>query len=158
MQRNGNLISGLISIALGLMLIIIKGEVISVALTVLGTAAIVMAVADFIKGFTASGIVKAVVGVCILVFGWLFINVALYLLAGAIIIMGLMQILEIHRSGIVFLTNGEKILAYLKPVLTVLAGILLLFNQGGVIDGVFIATGVLLIFEGILGLADQIKQ
>ena len=158
MQRNGNLISGLISIALGLMLIIMKGEVISVALTVLGTTAIVMAVADFTKGFTASGIVKAVVGVCILVFGWLFINVALYLLAGAIIIMGLMQILEIHRSGIVFLTNGEKILAYLKPVLTVLAGILLLFNQGGVIDGVFIATGVLLIFEGILGLADQIKQ
>lgn len=158
MRKNGSVVAALLSAVLGVMLIVMKGEVISIVLTVIGCALIIAAITDFFRGFTTAGVIKAVIGVSVLVFGWLFINLALYILAAVIIIAGLMQIVRIHRIGQVFLTDAERILAYIKPVLTVLAGAVLLFNQGGVIDWIFIFTGILLIAEGILELLGVIRN
>ena len=158
MQKNENLISALISIILGLMLIVMKGEIISITLTILGIVGIIMAIIDFVHSLTMTGIIKAVVGACVLVFGWMFVNLSLYILAAVIIIMGLMQIVSIHRIGQVFLTTGEKMLAYIRPVLTVIAGAILFFNQGGVINWVFVLTGILLLVEGVLNLVDATRK
>lgn len=158
MERKENIISSVISIVLGLMLIIIKGDVISLAITLLGVAVLISAVVDFIDKLTNMGIVKAVVGVCILVFGWVFVNLALYILAAAIIIMGLLRITNIHKLVPVNLTLKEKLFVYAKPVAMVLAGVCLLFNQGGTIAWIFVLAGILLILEGVLELADAFKN
>lgn len=156
MTKKGNVFSAAISIVLGLMLLIMKDDVISIALTILGIAVIISAIVDF--KMTNSAIIKAVIGVCILLFGWLFVNLALYVLAAAIIISGLLQISDISKLSPVNLPAKEKALLYLKPVLTVLAGACLLFNQGGTIAWVFTATGILLIAEGILDLVHSAKK
>lgn len=157
-RRNGSVITALLYAALGIMLIVMKGETISIALTVIGCSLMIAAVADFFRGFTVTGIIKAVIGACVLVFGWLFINLALYILAAVIIITGLMQIVQTHHIGQVFLSDVERIFAYIKPALTVFAGAVLLFNQRGVIDWAFIFAGVLLIVEGILELLDAVRN
>lgn len=154
MERKENIVSSVIFIVLGLMLIIMKGDVISLAITLLGLAVLISAVVDFIDKLTNMGIVKAVVGVCILVFGWVFVNLALYLLAAAIIIMGLLRITNTHKLIPVNLTLKEKIFVYAKPVAMVLAGVCLLFNQGGTIAWIFVLSGILLVLEGVLELAD----
>lgn len=158
MNKKESLISALISIVLGFMLIIMKGEVISIALTVLGIAVLISAIVDFISKMTNSAIVKAVIGVCIFVFGWLFVNLALYIFAAAIIIIGLLQIFNVNKLCPVNLTVKEKTLIYIKPTVTVLAGACLLFNQGGAIAWTFVVTGILLIVDGILELVDLLKQ
>lgn len=158
MTKKGNVFSAAISIVLGLMLLIMKDDVISIALTILGIAVIISAIVDFKNKMTNSAIIKAVIGVCILLFGWLFVNLALYILAAAIIISGLLQISDISKLSPVNLPAKEKALLYLKPVLTVLAGACLLFNQGGTIAWVFTATGILLIAEGILDLVHSAKK
>lgn len=158
MNKKESMITSLISIVLGLLLIIMKGEVISLALTILGVAVLVSAIVDFANKWTNTGIVKAVIGVCILVFGWVFINLALYVLAAAIIIMGLLQISNNYKYAPVEITLKGKIFLYAKPALTVLAGGCLLFNQGGTINWIFIVTGILLIVEGVLELAGAFKS
>lgn len=152
MQTKDKLFSALVSIVLGLLLLILKGEVISIVLTIIGVVLLLAALADFRSQRTNGAIIKAVIGVCVLAFGWAFVNLALYIVAAVIIIMGLMQISDIRKTSPVNLTLMEKVVIYAKPVLTVVAGAFLFLNQGGAINWVFIVTGLLLIAEGVLEL------
>ena len=99
MNKKEGIASAIISVAVGLMLIIMKDDVISIALTVLGVAAIVSAIIDFIHRMPNLGLIKAVIGVCILVFGWMFVNLALYILAASIILVGLPRQYELHKEN-----------------------------------------------------------
>ena len=152
MNKNGNIVSAIGSILFGILLITMKGKIISVAITILAIAVLVSAIVDFSAGLMNLAIIKAVVGVCILVFGWIFVGLAFYILAAGIILMGLLQISAIHRELPVNLTSGEKFAEYFRPVVTVVAGACLLFNQSGTIAWVFVVTGVLLIVQGVWSL------
>lgn len=152
MDKKEGIITSVISIVLGVMLIIMKGGVINLAITFLGIAILISAIIDFVNRMINRGIIKAVISICILVFGWLFIELALFIFAASIIIMGLLQIANIHKFSPVNLTIKEKIMLYLKPVVTVLAGACLLFNQSGTINWIFVVAGILLIIESILEL------
>ena len=149
MDKKQRVISALLVILLGLMLIVMRDSVVRALIAVLGVGVLVCAVMDFVYKMPEMGLIKAVVGVGILVFGWLFVRLALYILAVAVIAMGLIQILNIYRYAPAYLTGKEKFAFYLRPVLSVLAGACLLFNQGGTVAWVFIVTGVLLVVEGI---------
>ena len=111
------IISG--SIDLGLMLIVMKGEIISLAITLLGVTVLISAISDFANSFKNAGIIKAVIALCILVFGWVFVNLALYILAAAIIIMGLLQIANINEIVSVNLTVKDKALIYRRTKLCI---------------------------------------
>lgn len=152
MNQKANIISALGSILLGILLIVMKGKVITVAITILAIFVILGAVADFMAGLANIGIMKAVAGVCILVFGWLFAALAFYILAAGIIVMGLLQITSIKKTMPVNLTAGERFQEYFKPGLMVVAGACLLFNQSGTIAWAFIVTGILLIVNGVMSL------
>lgn len=158
MSKRDNIISSIFSIVLGFLLITLKSNVITIAITVIGVAVLLSALFDFVNKFTNIGIVKAVIGLCILVFGWMFINLALYILAASIIVMGLLQIANIHRFAPINLTMKESIMLYIKPIVTVLAGACLFFNQGGTISWIFVVTGILLIAEGVLELVDSYRN
>lgn len=157
MNQKGNVAAALGSILLGILLIIMKGKIITAAITILAVFVIIGAVMDFMAGLSNFGIVKLVVGVCILVFGWIFASLAFYILAAGIILMGLLQISSIKKTMPVNLTAGERFQEYLKPGLMVVAGACLLFNQSGTIAWAFVATGVLLIINGIMTLVGANK-
>ena len=71
--------------------------------------------------------------------------------------MGLLQISSIKKTMPVTLTAGERFQEYFRPGLMVAAGACLLFNQSGTIAWVFIATGVLLVINGIMTLVGANK-
>lgn len=152
MNQKGNVASAIGSILLGILLIIMKGKIITVAITMLAVFVIIGAIADFMAGLTNIAIMKAVAGVCILVFGWIFASLAFYILAAGIIVMGLLQISAIKKTMPVNLTAAERFQEYFKPGLMVVAGACLLFNQSGTIAWAFIATGVLLVINGLMTL------
>ena len=155
MNQKENVASALGSILLGILLIVMKGKIITAAITLL--AVIVGAIMDFVAGLVNYGIVKSVAGICILVFGWVFASLAFYILAAGIILMGLLQISSIKKTMPVNLTVGERFQEYFKPGLMVVAGACLLFNQSGTIAWAFIATGVLLVINGIMTLTVMVK-
>lgn len=158
MRRKEDIISAIISMLIGVMLVMMKGQVVSIAITVFAVIVMISAVIDLVNKLTNSAIAKAVIGVCLLIFGWVFVSVALYLLAAGIIIFGLLRIVNMHKILPEGMTREQKLFAYIRPGITVLAGICLLFNQGGAVNWVFILTGVLLVAEGILDVADALKK
>ncbi len=152
MNQKENVASALGSILLGILLIVMKGKIITAAITLLAVFVIVGAIMDFAAGLVNYGIVKSVAGICILVFGWVFASLAFYILAAGIILMGLLQISSIKKTMPVNLTAGERFQEYFKPGLMVVAGACLLFNQSGTIAWAFIVTGILLIVNGVMSL------
>lgn len=148
-------VTGAAAVVVGLLLLLLKGKVISLILTIAGVLLLIWAFVDWRNKLTNYAIGKAVAGVCVLTFGWLFVNLALYIVAAVIIAVGLKQIVAIKNTSPVNLSMQEKVIIYAKPVLTVLAGIILFLNQGGVIDWVFIVVGIMLIVEGVLDMLDR---
>ena len=157
MNKKEGIATAAVSIIIGLLLIILKGKVISIVLTILGVVLVLSAIKDFIDKKVESGAIKAVIGVCVLVFGWVFVELAFYILAAALIIIGITQIINIKKYGPHGVTFKDNVLIYGKSVITAVAGVCLLFNQGGTINWVFILAGILLIVDGVMEIAASSK-
>lgn len=154
MWNKNSIITLIALIVLGALLIILKSDVISFALTLIGIALILAAMIDFSQQMTHIGVVKAVAGIVVIIFGWVFVSVALYILAIVLIIQGVFQIIDTYRLRSVMPKGIRKTFSYLSPVASVLAGICLMFYQGGTISWIFVLSGLLLVIEGILSLAN----
>ena len=152
------LIEGALTILLGILFLILQGEVIKVAMTILGVVLIVMAVLDLLDHQTFPAIVKAVFGIVVLIFGWALTTAALYILAAVLLIAGCYQLyakLKIRLKGnSVWLT----VLLYIAPILNILLGLLLLFNQSGTVAWIFIVVGVQLSIDGVMLLCDAFSR
>lgn len=153
MKVSSKISSAIISIAVGLMFIILKDDIIGIALTLVGIGAIIMAVVDFVNRQTQNGVIKAIIGVTVLVLGWVFVDIAVYIIAGALIVLGISQIIAAVRLS-VFGNSLQKVFMFIKPITTLAAGLCLFFNKGGTMDWIFILSGVLILVEGLLSLAD----
>lgn len=156
MRRKEAILSAAFSVLVGVLMIVMKAQVVRVAMTVFGAILLISAIIDFVNKLTNSAIVKTVIGVCVLVFGWLFVEVALYILAAAIVLFGLLRIVNMHKFLEEGLTFKQKLFVYVRPVITVIAGACLLLDQGRMLDWVFILTGVLFVADGILDVIDAL--
>ena len=67
MNKPSQFVSALMTLALGILFVILKGDVIGIAITVLGIALLISAIIDFIKKNVTAGVIKAVLGVAVLV-------------------------------------------------------------------------------------------
>ena len=63
MNQKGNVASALGSILLGILLIVMKGKIITAAITLLAVFVIVGAIMDFVAGLVNYGIMKSVAGI-----------------------------------------------------------------------------------------------
>ena len=157
MKMSSKISSAVISIAIGVMFIILKGSVISITMTIIGAAAIIMAVVDFANKQNRPGVIKCIIGVAVLVLGWILVDIALYLIAGVLIVLGVSQIISAIKLN--DLCNSvQKVFMIIKPVATLGAGFCLLFNKGGTMDALFIVVGVLVLVEGMLSLVDPTEK
>lgn len=152
MKVSNKLLTAILTVALGVMFIVLKGEVVSIAMTLLGVALLVAAVIDLVNKQVPPAIVKGVMGAAVIIFGWLFVSLALYVMAAVLLIYGLLLVYELAKS------KTKKLLSYVGPVIMVVAAICLLFAQGNAINLMFIVSGAFLIVEGVLMLIDAMKK
>ena len=154
MWNKNSIITSIVLIILGIMLITLKSDVISFALTIIGITLIISAIIDFSQQMMHMGVIKIVTGIAVIVLGWVFVSTALYILAIVLTIQGIFQIIDTHRLRSAMPKGIRKTFSYLSPAASVLAGICLMFNQRGTISWIFVVSGILLIIEGILSIAD----
>lgn len=156
MKIKENQAIGLISILIGTLFVVMKQGVITTAMCVVGIIFIVWSIVDFLEKIYPFGIVKLVLGISLIIFGSTLLSVALYIISALFVIFGFLQIVGIKR-----LAEGcsapMKALIYSKPVLYLLAGICLLFNQGKSVSWIFVMSGILLIFSGMVNLIQKQK-
>ena len=159
MTKTNKYISSAIMIAIGILLIILRGGIMDILLTALGVALIVMGIMDAVqkKDVTAC-VIKCVIGAVIILGGWLFLTVMLYILGGLLVATGVLWIVKLVQRK----TKGDNLLetvtAYLVPALYILVGICLFLNQTGFMNVIFVIIGIIVLVNGIIQLVGAIKE
>ena len=148
MKRTEKIAIALLIITLGLVLTILKEDVISILMTALGLGLIVLGCMDLYHKCIPPAVVKIVVGAIIILFGWLLVSAVLYILAAGLIIFGILMLYELLKKRAKDDNLLQTIGKYAIPSLCLLIGILLLFNQGGTVAWVFVLSGIATILEG----------
>lgn len=157
-MKNNKLFTGVVLGIIGLLLIILKGQIISIATTFIGVIFIINGVMAIVNKDLTRGIIIIVMGAVIILFGWLFLTIALYIVGALLITYGIIDLVNKFKVQISFEDNFKKILYYLIPVLYIVAGAVLLFNQGEAISFVFVFSGVVLLVNGLLIIVDGLKE
>lgn len=148
MKISEKIISAGVTIALGVLLLVLKGSVINILMTIIGVSLIVLGVIDLFYKQVPPAVVKIVVGALIILFGWVIEKAVLYILAAILLIVGILILYDkikrkVYCKGIV-----HTILEYAVPALFILIGIMFLFQQEKTLDIIFIISGILTIAEG----------
>ncbi len=151
------LFPGILSVALGIMFITLKGGVIGIVLTLIGIAAIAMGISDFLNKQTTPAVIKCVIGILILVLGWVLIDIAIYIIAGAFIVFGIFQIISAIKLA-ERCAFTQKAMLFVKPVVTFAAGLCLFFNKNGMIDWLFIIVGALILAQGVISILELVQN
>lgn len=157
-KKSEKLIMTILTIVLGILFIVFKNDIIGITMTVLGIALIVSAVVDLVNKEIVPCVIKAVVGVVVIVFGWTLMSAALYIMAALLLIYGILNLYQTIKNRHLFIDTTSKVLKCVEPVLCIVIGLCLLFNQGGTIEWVFILSGVFFIVEGIISLLQYFKE
>ena len=155
MKKSEKLIAGLVTMALGVLLIILKANIISILITILVVGLIVLGALDLYHKLVPPGVIKIVVGVVIILCGWLIVSAVLYLLAAVLLIAGILMLYEQIKKG-ACKELWKTVCAYAVPAVFIIIGLLLMFNQGNTVNWVFIISGVLTVVEGGLLLVNSI--
>lgn len=159
MQKNDDLALAMLSVTVGILFVSLRGGVVGVAMTVVGAALVVLAVRDFIAQKIPVCVVKAIFGVLVIVFGWALAAVALYLFAALLLVYACVQIYDIARYKPFREENlFSAVLCFLRPTLTAVIAVMLLFAQGKTADVIFLVSGILLLADGVLLLADILSR
>lgn len=144
-------------IALGLLFIIFKGGIISIAMSIIGVSLIVWGVVNLINKLVTLGVVKIVFGVLVLAAGWLFVTLALYVLGACLLAWGISELIRLSKKKIKKLTL-PVILRIAQPVIYILVALTLFFNQGGAISWMFIVSGIFLVIDGVVALVGALDR
>ena len=153
-QSTSKLIAAILMTLLGILFIILKSDVISIGMTVLGIMLIVQSLLDILGKRYVLAVIKAVIGVLIIFMGWLFVTVALYIMAAVLLIYAILQLFDVIRALPKMKPILAKVVGFIQPVGYLVISLCLLFNQGGTIAVVFIVAGIFLIVQGALALID----
>ena len=152
-KNNSELFASLLYILIGVLLVIFKSETIGWAMTIAGIFFIVSGALDLIKQNWAGGAVSLIIGIAILVLGWTAVQIVLLVLGVLMAVKGLISLIQALKR------KKKNILAIIFALLTMVAGGLIIFGYASeIVDTVLWVTGILLVVDGILGLASAARK
>ena len=144
--------SGLFSVVLGLMLVFLRGSVLSLVITLIGIGFIVSGLSCGLKPMRTIPLVKIIIGICAIAFGNTFIGLSMYILGITLTVLGISQLINVKN---VF--SRPNLAAFTRPALTLIAGVSIIFNPWGSMDTLFLVCGILLAVGGAWDLYRVLK-
>ncbi|MBE5740355.1 MAG: DUF3810 domain-containing protein [Clostridiales bacterium] len=158
MKLSEKIISAVVTIVAGVLLLVMKSEVISILMTVAGISLIVLGVLDIFRGLIPPAVVKIVVGALIILCGWVIVEVVLYIVAAILLIVGILMLYDKIKKKIYCKNLFHTICEYAMPALFILIGFMFLFHQGKAMNFIFIVSGILTILEGGVLLVNALSE
>ena len=150
-MRGNEFATAVALIVIGVLFVIFKSEIISIAMSLIGMTLILLGVVDILRKATMSGVVKIVLGALVLLAGWLFVALALYILGACLLIGGIGELSQLLRVKVKKLTVPHA-MRFVKPAIYIIVAICLFFNQGGALSWVFTVSGIFFILDGVIAL------
>lgn len=158
MKKFSQLISAAMTLALGILFIILKNDVVQIAITVLGVALLLTALLDLIKLSVVSGIIKALLGIVVLVMGWMLLDVALLIIGVVLLVYGLLTFIKKLVGKKKEMRMWAFVLGLVESVVCVVAAVFLITSRGGAISITVTVAGVFLIIDGVLALISALAS
>ena len=156
MKKSEKIIAALLTMALGILFIILKDAFIALLMTIAGVSLIVLGIIDLVNKLVPPAVVKIVAGALVVLCGWVIVEAVLYILAAILLIFGILLLYYNIKNNVRGCTFWETILEYATPSICIAIGILLLFHTGAIVNFVFIASGVLAFLEGCIMLYEAL--
>ena len=160
MTRSSQFLSALMTLILGVLFVILKGEVVGIAIKVFAVVLIITAVLELIRLKITSGIVKAILGVVLLAFGWAITEIALLVIGIVLIVFGVLELVK--RIIALFKKNRTKLIAkilgFISPIFSIVAGYFLISSSGEAVGWAIVVGGILLIINGVLALVEALAS
>jgi hypothetical protein len=156
-RRKEKFIASIITIALGVLLIALKGVTVQIVTSVFGVMLIVWGVLDIVSREMLLGAIKCIFGMFILSFGWLILSIVLYLISILLLIIAVWWVCELWRVRCVRCFCLTSFLLYAQPILLALVGVFLFFHQEEGRDWLFVLAGIFSVMEGSIMFADSIQ-
>ena len=151
-QSRNELIAAILMTVMGILFLVWKTNVISIAMTVFGIFLILQAILSLIAKQYVVAAIKGFFGVIVILLAWVFIKVALIIFAILLALVGLLQLLESIKKLPQAKTVLVKALSFVKPAIYIAISVCLFVNTVKAVDVVFIIAGVFFIVEGIISL------
>ena len=158
MKKSEKIIAAVLTMALGILLIIMKGNFIGILMTVAGLCLIVLGVTDIFRRCVPPAVVKIIVGIFVIVCGWAAVGAVLYIVSAILLIFGILLLYDKIKRGIRCRTLLNTVLEYTAPSICILIGVLLLFHKASIVKIIFICTGVLTLIEGGILLFNALSE
>lgn len=147
-MKKNNLIYGIILIVLGVLLMIFKGSIIRILLSVAGVLLAGIGILDIINKDYQFGIGKIVIGILLIVFGNFLIEVCLIAL-GVLLIVYAVDLIVRNVEYLKSLTMANKLKQLLMPIVIIIIGVLFIVSRWKLVDVVFIIIGAVITALGI---------
>ena len=147
---NSNLFSSILYLIVGILLIAFPGDMISWAMTCAGIFFAISGVLEILKKNYSGGAVSLFIGIVILVLGWLVADIVLLVLGILIAVKGVVALLNALKR------KKLNVLEIVYAALTIAAGAFLAFGNG--IGVLVMIVGIILVVNGVVGLASALKK
>ena len=149
-KKNPELFSALLYILIGTLLAIFKEGVLDWAIFVVGAIFVVSGIFEVVKKNYSGGAISLIIGIAILVLGGLLKDIVFIVLGILIAVKGAVSLINVLKA------KNKNALSVLFPVLTIALGILLAF--GNLVGALIFIAGILLVIDGVIGLAGALKK
>ncbi len=143
-KTNTNLFNSILYLVVGILFCVCNESILDIILLIAGVVFIVLGVLDLVKQQWASGAISLIIGLLILLGAKLFIDIVL-------LVFGILMAVK-GGISLILAIKDKKLIDVIFAALTLVAGVLIALNRGGMIDWLFIVVGILLIVDGALGL------
>lgn len=148
-KKHSELVSSLLYLLIGALLVIFQDRTIGWAMTVMGALFIVFGILDLVRSNWGGGAVSLIIGIAILVLGWVVTEIVLLVFGVLIALKGVIALIDALRA------SKKDVLDIVFSILTIVIGLMLAFGNG--LNVLIIIAGVMLMFNGILGLLGATK-
>lgn len=149
-KANPNLVTAILYILVGALLIIFKGGMIDIAMTIAGAFFVISGILDIVKKNYTSGGISLAIGLAIIILGWVAAAIVLLVLGILIAVKGILALVEVLKA------KKPRALDLLFPIATAVVGLGIAFGNG--VDIILVICGVLLAVDGVLGLVAEFKK
>ncbi|MBQ3221522.1 MAG: DUF308 domain-containing protein [Clostridia bacterium] len=148
MKKTERILLSLGVVVLGVLLVVLRDKIVSVLMTTLGIGLIAYGIVDIVNRLFPPAVIKLAFGLVIVLCGWFVVAAVLYLLAAFLLIVGVLLLYEKLKTRVRCSTLLYTLCEYAVPVVFLLIGVLLLFNQGNTVAWVFVSSGIFTVLEG----------
>ena len=154
MKRIEKITAAILTMAVGILLMIMQDNFIGVLMSIVGACLIVLGLVDIFHRFVPPAVVKIVSGVLIIICGWALVEAVLYVVSALLLIAGILLLYDKIKKRVRCDALWATILEYALPSVFVVIGGLLLFHQAVAVEIIFVITGILTLLEGGVLLID----